>query len=239
VLIADGATGNIVRIPYVSGALNTAGATTVETLPSFASSLWADAAGDLFVASGSAKSAYAIQRTAVSINLGTVADGADNTGTIYLINAGNETATLGTPNLTQPTNTMFTLAPAATDGCAAGAPEPAGVLCAITAEFAPPAGSSDAGAYGGSGAIALSTPALSIPVTLSGTASVSAISPASRSLFRPRPLQDLQLPSHRPRPPFVPSLGPPPPSSQLAVAPSTLIKRAVRTTASCGALRRR
>jgi sugar lactone lactonase YvrE len=177
-LIADGASGKIVRVPNESGTLTTADAVTVETLASPASGMWADATGTLYVASGTGKAAYAIQRTSVSIDLGTVADGATGTGTIYLMNAGNETATLATPALTQPTDTKFLLAPAGTNGCTSGGSGPAGYACAITATFAPPAGSNDSGAYSDStGAILISTPSLTIPITISGTASVSALQP--------------------------------------------------------------
>ena len=186
-LIADGASGNIVRIPTKSGVLSTADAVTVETLASPASSLWANAAGTLYVAGGNAKSAYAINRTSASINLGTVADGATGTGTIYLMNAGNEAATLSSPALSQPTNTMFLLAPAGTNGCTDGGSGPAGSACAITATFAPPAGSNDSGPYSDStGAILVSSPSLSIPVTIAGTASVSALEPQTIT-YNPAP----------------------------------------------------
>ncbi len=179
VLIADGDSGNIVRVPYLSATpgLTLAQAVTIETLtsPQTASSLAMDSSGNyITVASSSGKAAYVIQRNAASINLGLVADLSYNSGTIYLMNAGNETATLANPDLLQPTNTIFTLNPGATNGCTAGATGPAGVACTITAEFAPVG--TDTGPYSDStGAILIGTPSLSIPVTISGTASVSSL----------------------------------------------------------------
>ena len=177
VFIADGGSGNIVRVPNISGTLTAAQAVTVETLGSAASSLWDDGFGNLIVASGTAKSAFIVQRTAAAIDLGTVADGANNTGAVYLMNAGNEAATLADPDVTQPSGSMFTLTPAATNGCQAGSTGNPGQLCAFTAEFAPPAGSGDTGPFSGNADILLSTPSLSVPVAISGTASVSALKP--------------------------------------------------------------
>lgn len=176
VLVADGTTGNVVRIPNVSGTLTGASAITVETIPSGASSLAMDALGDIDAASSSGKTAYAIQRTAASINLGAAADGVSNTGTVYLMNAGNEPATLANPDVTEPANTILTLTGAAANGCSPGS-GPAGASCAFTAEFFPPAGSGDTGLYSGAAEINLSTPAEAIQVTISGTASVSSIQP--------------------------------------------------------------
>ena len=186
VLVADAATGNVVRIPDLSGTLTTAQAITVETISPQASSLSIDSWGNLYVASASGKSAYAIQRTAASINLGTVADGASNLGNVYLMNAGNESAMLANPDVTEPTNTMFTLEPASSNNpCMAGSTGPAGAWCVFTAEFAPPAGSNDSGPYSGTAEILVSTPAVSFPVNMSGTASVSAIEPQTITFSPP------------------------------------------------------
>lgn len=178
VLIADGASGNIVRIPDESGTLTGADAITIETLASASTSMWMDGSGNLYVSSGGGQAAYAIQRNAVSVTIPTVADGATGTGTIYLMNSGNADVTLATPDLTQPTSTLFLLAPGATNGCTAGSSGPSGDACTFTATFAPPAGSNDSGPYSDStGAILLATPAESIPITISSTASVSSLQP--------------------------------------------------------------
>lgn len=185
VFVADGATGNVVRIANLSGALDTAHAVTVETLAPSASSVWADATGNLYVAGGSAKSAVAIMRSSASIDLGTVEDGSSGTGTVYLMNSGNQAATLADPDVTEPTNTLFTLDAATTNGCNPGA-GPAGSICAFTAEFAPPAGSGDSGPYSGSASILITTPTLTIPVTITGTASTSSLKPQTIT-FNPAP----------------------------------------------------
>ncbi|HWE85766.1 MAG TPA: NHL repeat-containing protein [Terracidiphilus sp.] len=185
VFIADGSTGNIVRVPNLSGTLTTSSAATVEALGSPASSLWADAAGDLYAASPSTKSAYAVQRSAASIDLGIVEDGQEGTGTVYLMNSGNQAATLADPDVTEPTNTLLTLNPAATNGCGSGS-GPAGALCSFTAAFAPPAGSGDSGPYSGTGSILIATPALTIPVSISATASTSTLK-AQTITFNPAP----------------------------------------------------
>ncbi len=186
VLVADAATGNIVRIPSLSGTLTTAQAVTIETVGSQASSLWMDLAGDLFVASASGKTAYAIQRTAASVNLGTVQDGLTNSLNVSLMNAGNAAATLGSPAETEPTNTMFTLASAATNGCTSGGSGPAGSLCQFTATFAPAVGTAN-GVQTGTGTINIATPAVALTVNLSGTATQSSILAQTITGFNPPP----------------------------------------------------
>ena len=179
VLIADSATGDIVRVPSWNSQSDTAGLTvsqaiTVETISPQASSLAMDSTGNyLLVASAGGRAAYDIQRTAASINLGAVADGATNTATVYLENAGNETATLANPDVTQPSDTAFTLTPSGSNPCTAGTSGPGGTWCAFTSEFAPPAGTTP-GPYSGTADILLTTPSVSIPVAISGTATASA-----------------------------------------------------------------
>ncbi len=183
---SDGANGsNIVRIPNWNSQNNTAGLTTsqaivIEAVSPTASSLWMDWAGDLYVASVSGASANVIMRSqtaGASINIGSVADGASNTGTVYLENAGNETAALANTDTSEPTNTMFTLEPGTTNGCQGGGNGgPAGAWCTFTAEFAPPAGTT-AGNYSGTAGIVLTTPAVTIPVVISGSATASAALP--------------------------------------------------------------
>jgi len=176
-IVADGSSSNIVRIPNLSGTLTTSKAGTIETVSPQTSSLWMDPFGDLYVASAGGASANVIQRTAGAINLGTVADGANQTGTVYLMNAGNETATLANPDMTEPSNyPTFSLEPAASNSCTAGSSGPVGAWCAFTAEFAPPSGTS-VGPYSGTADILVSTPSVSIPVTISGTAAASAAQP--------------------------------------------------------------
>ncbi|MGO8757568.1 MAG: hypothetical protein ACLQG3_05525 [Terracidiphilus sp.] len=188
-LVSDSTSGNIVRIPNISGSLSTSKALVTEALSSQASSLWADTLGDLYVASAGGKAAYAIQRTAASVNLGTVQDGVTNSATVYLENAGNETATLASPILTEPSNTMFTLAATGTNGCTSGSTGPAGAACTITATFAPTVGTAE-GVQSGSGSIDVTIPAVTFTVNLTGTATPSAILAQTISGFSPTtPLQ--------------------------------------------------
>ena len=184
VLVADAATGNIVRIPNLSGTLTTAQSLTVETLAPQASSLWLDGRGDAYVASASGKAAYAIQRTAASINLGVVQNGLTNSGTVYLESAGNETATLASPAVVQPANTMFALAAATNNGCSDGSSGPAGAQCQFTATFAPAVGTAN-GTQTGTATIDIATPVASLTVNMSGTASQSSVLAQTITGFNP------------------------------------------------------
>jgi sugar lactone lactonase YvrE len=185
ILVSDSISGNIVRIPDISGTLTTSQALVIDTVASkSASSLSMDAQGGLYVASTSGKAAYAIQRTAAAVDLGTVQDGVTNSATAYLENVGNLAATLATPSLTQPTNTMFTLAAPSSGGCTSGASGPAGTSCIVTATFAPPVGTAN-GAQTGSGTINISTPALTFTVNMTGTATPSSILSQTITNFNP------------------------------------------------------
>jgi hypothetical protein len=184
VLVADGLTGNIVRIPNESGTLTLTDAITVEMVSPAASSLWLDSMGDAYVASTSGKAAYAIQRTAASLNLGTVSNGLTNSQTVYLENAGNATATLGTPSVTEPTNTMFTLVPGTTNPCSSGSSGPAGYSCQLTATFAPPVGTSN-GVQSGQATVNIATPTVALAVNMTGTATQSSIIAQTITGFNP------------------------------------------------------
>ena len=184
ILIADAITGNIVRLPDISSALAPSQAIIVETVSPSASSLWMDSVGDIAVASASGKAAYAIQRNAVSVNLGTVQDGLTNSASVYLMNSGNETATLGTPDVTEPTNTMFTLDPATSNGCTSGSTGPAGASCQFVATFAPAVGTANGGQAGTAG-IVIGTPSETLAVSMSGTATQSSILAQTITGFNP------------------------------------------------------
>ena len=184
VLVADAGTGNIVRIPDLSGTLTTGSAITIETVAPQASSLSMDSQGNVYVASASGKAAYAIQRSAAAVDLGTVSDGATNSATIYLMSAGNTAASLATPDLTEPTNTMFTLDPAASNGCSSGSSGPPGSSCQFTATFAPPPATPD-GPQSGTAMINIATPAVTFNVNMSGAATVSSILPQTITGFNP------------------------------------------------------
>ncbi len=184
VLVSDASTGNIVRVPNLSGTLTPAQAITIETIAPQAYAMSLDSQGDLYVGGGHGKAAYAIQRTAASINLGTVSDGVTNSATVYLMSAGNTPATLATPDVTEPTNTMFTLAPAASNGCSSGSSGPPGSSCQFTGTFAPPPATPN-GPQAGVAMIDIATPAFAFNVNMSGTATVSSILPQTITGFAP------------------------------------------------------
>ena len=184
VLVSDAATGNIVRVPNLSGTLTPAQAITVESIAPQAYAMSLDSQGDLYVGGGHGKAAYAIQRTAASVNLGTVSDGATNSATVYLMSAGNTAATLATPDVTEPTNTMFTLDPAASNGCTSGTSGPPGASCQFTGTFAPPPATPN-GPQTGLATINIATPAFMFNVNMSGSATVSSILPQTITGFTP------------------------------------------------------
>jgi sugar lactone lactonase YvrE len=183
-IVSDHSSGNIVRVPNLGGTLTVSSAVTIEKNPSSALAIALDAAGDLFAPDATGKTVYAIQRTAASVNLGTVQNGLTNSATVYLENAGNQTATLGSPVLTQPSNTNFALASGTTNGCSNAGSGPAGSYCAVTATFQPAVGTA-AGPQTGSGTINVATPTLTLTVNMSGTASTSAVLPQTITGFNP------------------------------------------------------
>ena len=183
-IVSDHATGKIVWVPNVSGTLTTANDVTIEKNPSSALGIALDAAGNLYTTDATGKAVYAIQRTAAAINLGTVSDGITNSATVYLESNGNLPATLATPVVTEPTNTMFTLVPAASDGCTAGTSGPPGASCQFTGTFAPPPATPN-GPQAGTAMINVTTPAVTFNVNMSGTATVSSILPQTITGFNP------------------------------------------------------
>jgi sugar lactone lactonase YvrE len=184
IIVSDATSGAVVRIPNLNGALSTAGAITIETVAPQASSVWLDPLGNMYVASAGGKSAYAMQRTAAAIDLGTVQNGLTNSGTIWLENGGNQSATLATPAVTAPANTLFLLAAATTNGCSDGSSGPAGSACQFTATFAPAVGTAN-GVQTGTAAVNLSAPSESLTVNLSGTASQSSVLAQTITNFNP------------------------------------------------------
>ena len=143
-----------------------------------------DTAGDLYTTDATGKTVYAIQRTAAALNLGTVQDGATNSANVTLESDGNLPATLATPDVTEPTNTMFTLVPAASNGCTSGTAGPPGVSCQFTGTFAPPPATAN-GLQTGQATINVATPAFTFNVGMSGSATVSAIQPQTITGFNP------------------------------------------------------
>jgi sugar lactone lactonase YvrE len=185
-VVSDHASGNMVWIPNISGTLTTASAVTIEKNPSSALGISLDTLGDLYTTDATGKAVYAIQRTAASINLGAVQDGVTNSGTIYLESDGNVAAILATPDVTEPTNTMFTLVPPASKGCDSGSSGAPGQSCQFTATFAPAVGTANGGQQG-TAAINIATPAVTFNVNLSGSATQSAILAQTITGFNPAP----------------------------------------------------
>ena len=100
------------------------------------------------------------------------------------MSAGNTAATLATPDVTEPTNTMFTLVPAASNGCSSGSSGPPGASCQFTGTFAPPPATPN-GPQVGTAMINIATPAFAFNVNMSGTATVSSILPQTITGFNP------------------------------------------------------
>ncbi|MGA7339226.1 MAG: hypothetical protein WBE72_23350 [Terracidiphilus sp.] len=183
-LVSDKATGNIVRVPNESGTLTVADALPIEKNPDSALGIALDALGDLYTTDSTGASVYAIQRTAASVNFGTIVDGtSSDPATIYLENAGNETATLGTPAITLPGNDLFTLAAGSTDACTSGTTGAPGAACQMTAVFSPITGT-PAGAISTTGAVNFS-PSGSATINLSGYAATSSLTPQVITGFAP------------------------------------------------------
>jgi sugar lactone lactonase YvrE len=181
-LIAD-KSGAIVRIPNLAKTLTTASAATLETVSPQASSLSIDSLGDIFVASGTGKAVYAIQRTAATIDLGAVQDGLTNSGTVSLMNAGNAAINLGTPVVSGITNSMFTLAASGSNGCTSGGSGSPGAFCVLTATFAPPVGTAS-GSESGTATINFS-PSGTAMVNMTGSATQSAVQAQTITSFNP------------------------------------------------------
>jgi len=183
-IVSDHATGNIVWVPSVAGVLTPSSAVTIEKNPDTALGIALDAAGNLYTTDATGASVYAIQRTAAAINLGTVSDGITNSASVYLESNGNMPASLATPDVTEPANTMFTLVPAANNGCSSGSSGPPGMACQFTGTFAPPPATPN-GPQADTAMINIATPAATINVSLSGTATVSSILPQAITAFNP------------------------------------------------------
>jgi len=183
-VVSDHGSGNIAWVPNVSGTLTPASAVMIEKNPSSALGIALDTVGDLYTTDATGKAVYAIQRTAAALNLGTVSDGVTNSANVTIESTGNTAATFATPIVTEPTNTMFTLVPAASNGCAAGSSGPPGASCQFTGTFAPPPATPN-GPQSGLAIIDVATPAVTFNVNMSGTATVSSILPQTITGFSP------------------------------------------------------
>jgi sugar lactone lactonase YvrE len=173
VLISDKTTGDIVRVPNESGILTDADALLVEKNPKSALGLAIDASGNLYATDSSGASVYAINRMSAAVSFGTVSDGTSGSPvTVDLENAGNTTVTLGTPDVVQPTNTMFALAAGSTNGCQSGTAGTAGMACQFSAEFSPTVGAT--GTEAGTATVSF-VGGSSATVSMTGTATTSSL----------------------------------------------------------------
>jgi sugar lactone lactonase YvrE len=188
VLISDKASGKIVRVPNAGGALKTANALIIETNPKSAYGLTLDGSGNLYSTDSSGSAVYAVQRTAASVNFGSVDDDSSVTSPIEVESAGNTALTLGSPIFTPPTpaSSDITLAAASNNGCTATSGA-VGTVCALSAEFAP-ANATPAGAL--SATSTLSSNALnagSATLSLTGTAVFENLQSQTISFSNPFP----------------------------------------------------
>jgi sugar lactone lactonase YvrE len=188
-IVSDHATGNIVWVPNVSGTLTTANSVMIEKNPSSALGIALDTLGNLYTTDVTAKAVYAIQRTAASLNFGTVQDGVpSNTETIYTEVTGNMPVTLGTPAFTTPTSSDFTLTSTlANNKCTGGSSGNPGQDCQIQSVFTPAVGTV-AGPVSATATLSSNAPNLaSATIYLTGTASLSSILAQTITGFNPSP----------------------------------------------------
>jgi len=172
-LVSDQSTGNIVRVPNEAGTLTAADATVIEKNPDSAAGLALDVAGNLYTTDQTGAAAYAIQRTASTINFGTINDGSSSPATtVYAQNAGNLPLALASGMssfLTLPSSSMFTLAAGSPVDCTTASSLASGDNCEFTVQFSPPYGSTAAAqtATANFNSTALNT--ASALITLNGT----------------------------------------------------------------------
>jgi len=167
VIVSDQATGNIVRIPNENGTLTVADAILIDKNAGSGEGLALDTAGNLYAVDGSSANVVDYMRSTASVDFGKVDDtDLSSAVNIYMESAGNEAVTLGTPAITPLSVTDFTLAAAASNGCADGSVGPAGETCALLAQFDPSA--TDTGLIQTSTTV--TTSAGVVTVNLAGTA---------------------------------------------------------------------
>lgn len=142
-LISDGPTGAIVRVPNAGGVLNSSDAVKIENNPQSGGGITLDVAGNLYTTDVSGATAYAIQRTASTVNFGSVDDGASAQASIYAENAGNMPMALASGAasfLTQPATKSFAITAGNQNDCLAATSLDSGAVCEFIAEFSPALG---------------------------------------------------------------------------------------------------
>jgi sugar lactone lactonase YvrE len=139
VLIGDSASGNIVLVPNEAGTLNVADALTIEANPDSAVSLALGGSGNLYSADSVGKAIYAVQRTAASVNFGSVGTGSTSDVAFYVESAGNQP--LDIPLIGSTAAPFDVVAEGASTDCGGAAfthTIASGYDCALTAEFTAP-----------------------------------------------------------------------------------------------------
>jgi hypothetical protein len=138
VLIGD-IGGNIVLVPNQAGTLNVAAALTIEANPDSAVSLALDSSGNLYSADSVGKAVYAVQRTAASVNFGSIGTGSTSDVPLYVESAGNQS--LNTPSIGSTVAPFYLVAEGASTDCGGAAfahTIASGYDCALTGEFTAP-----------------------------------------------------------------------------------------------------
>ena len=126
------------RIPYVSGALNTAEATAVASTVSNTSSVALDRMANVYLTQSSG-GAVTLVNTSGTLSLSTPASLTSSTNAIATItNAGNSALTV--TGYTSTNSVDYTAADTSTGGCEAGSPVAAGASCTVNVTFDPGAG---------------------------------------------------------------------------------------------------
>ncbi|MGB7190791.1 MAG: NHL repeat-containing protein [Acidobacteriaceae bacterium] len=144
VLISDGPTGAVVRVPNEGGTLNSGDAQIVAKNPTSGGGLALDAAGNLYTTDALSAAVYVMQRTSATVLFGNVNDGAtQNSFSLSAENAGNLPLALAsgaTSFLTQPTSGNFTITAGFPNDCVAATSLASGSVCEFIAVFSPSLG---------------------------------------------------------------------------------------------------
>jgi sugar lactone lactonase YvrE len=138
VLIADGGSGYIWRVPNENGVLTGTDEIAVSSAKSILSpyAVALDGFGNVFATDSANAAAYALNRTAGTVNFGKV--NTSTTDAASLASSGQVGLVLNSPLFPAfPSGSQFSLAPASTDGCTAGDTLPVGYVCTLEASFTP------------------------------------------------------------------------------------------------------
>ena len=185
-VVSDEASGNMVWVPNVSGVLDYTGGIVIEKNPDSALAIALDSNGNLYTPDGTGAAVYAINRSAAAVNFGTVQNGISSaTEDIYVEVTGNEPATFATPAFAAPSNADFTLTSTVAPKCTGGGAGNPGQYCILQSVFTPAVGTTAGTVTGTSTLSSNASNASSAPISLSGTATASAILPQTITGFTP------------------------------------------------------